>query len=140
MGRRLSPWEREQRDRERKARAAARRAETAARRAKEKKARDKIKAQEKAQKIAKTEKEIQVNRSRVALYDSYLLHLEKLHTKYDLNKFESGYKYRLRKRTYKPGTWTPDLDPRPKDLPDRIKKTPLVPKGTVVDLFICLFI
>ncbi len=103
MGRRLTPWERQQRDNERKARAAARRAETAARRAKEKKARDKIKAQEKAQKVARTEKEIQVNRSRVALYDSYLLHLEKLHTNYDLNKFESGYKSRLRKRTYKPG-------------------------------------
>ena len=52
MGRRLTSWERSQRERERERRAAARRAKTAARRAKEKKAREAEKLRQKKAKEA----------------------------------------------------------------------------------------
>ena len=100
MGKRLSSWERSQRDSERRARAASRRNETASRRAIEKKGREAKKSTENALKVAKTEKEIDANRLRVSKYDDYISILETLHTKYDIGKFENAFVNRLRKKTY----------------------------------------
>ena len=104
MGRRLSSWERSQRESERQSRAAGRRALTAKRRSQERAIRERQQSEEKRAKAAQTASEIAQNRSIVSKFENYIHNLESLHNKHDLNKFEKDYEYRLRKRAYKPGT------------------------------------
>ena len=100
MGRRLTPSERAQRERERDDRAAARRAKTASRRAREKEIRDKEKARQKAAKEAKSASEIQSNRDIQKDYDDYILSITSFHKGYNLKNFEGDYTKRLDKRSY----------------------------------------
>ena len=93
MGRRLSSWERSQRESERQRRAAARREKTASRRGKERKIRERQQAEEKRAKEAKTKGEIAENRTIVSKFDNYINNLGSLHNKYALNKFEKNYEY-----------------------------------------------
>jgi len=100
MGRRLSSWERSQREREREQRAAARRAKTAARRSKEKKIREKEQAKQKAAKEAKTADEIKNNRKIQKVFDRYLNDITSFHFGYNLKKFTGSYHARKRTRSY----------------------------------------
>ena len=100
MGRRLTTWERQEREQEREERAAARREKTAERRSRERNQRERQKASEKHAKEAQTEAEIAENRAEVSKFENYIDTIETLHNKYNLNDFEKEYEGRLDKRTY----------------------------------------
>jgi len=100
MARRLTPSERQAREREREERLALRREKTAARREQAREARERQKAQEKRAKEAKTNQEISKNKGIVSEYNRYIESLGSLHTRYNPKDFLKDYEKRLEKRSY----------------------------------------
>ena len=101
MGRRLSDYERSQREDEKRRLQAERRAHSEAVRNRTREATDRRKAEEKAAKDAQTEDEIQQNKNTQQVYDNYISGLTSFHKNYNASGFDSAYTKRLKKRDYK---------------------------------------